>query len=147
MATNPSDSDDMSGSVTALQGRTLSASLTVRDLETSLAWYRDVMGFSVDRKHEREGKLVAVSLKAGDVAILIAQDNGEKGWDRLKGEGFSLRITTDQDVDQLAARIKKSGIELATEPTVMPWGARVFRLRDPDGFMFAISSEPQVQQS
>jgi uncharacterized glyoxalase superfamily protein PhnB len=137
----------MSGSVTALQGRTLSASLTVRDLETSLAWYRDVMGFSVDRKHEREGKLVAVSLKAGDVAILIAQDNGEKGWDRLKGEGFSLRITTDQDVDQLAARIKKSGIELATEPTVMPWGARVFRLRDPDGFMFAISSEPQVQQS
>jgi uncharacterized glyoxalase superfamily protein PhnB len=149
MATNPSDSDDPSGSgePPSLQGLTLSASLTVRDLEKSLAWYRDVMGFSVDRKHEREGKLVAVSLKAGDVAILIAQDNGEKGWDRLKGEGFSLRITTDQDVDQLAARIKKFGIELATEPTVMPWGARVFRLRDPDGFMFAISSEPQVQQS
>jgi uncharacterized glyoxalase superfamily protein PhnB len=105
------------------------------------------MGFSVDRKHEREGKLVAVSLQAGDVAILIAQDNGEKGWDRLKGEGFSLRITTDQDVDQMAARIKESGIELATEPTVMPWGARVFRLRDPDGFMFAISSERAVQQS
>lgn len=140
MATNPSDP-------TSLQGRTLSASLTVKDLEKSLAWYRDVMGFSVDRKHEREGKLVAVSLQAGDVAILIAQDNGEKGWDRLKGEGFSLRITTDQDVDQMAARIKKSGIELATEPTVMPWGARVFRLRDPDGFMFAISSERAVQQS
>ena len=136
MVTNPSGAASPS-----LQGLTLSASLTVRDLEKSLAWYRDVLGFSVDRKHEREGKLVAVSLKAGDVAILIAQDNGEKGWDRVKGEGFSLRITTDQDVDQMAARIKQSGIELATEPTVMPWGARVFRVRDPDGFMFAISSE------
>ena len=142
MVINPSDVASPS-----LQGRSLAASLTVRDLEKSLAWYRDVMGFSVDRKHEREGKLVAVSLKAGDVAILIAQDNGAKGWDRVKGEGFSLRITTDQDVDLMASRIKKSGVELATEPTDMPWGARVFRLRDPDGFMFAISSEPQVTQS
>ena len=38
------------------QGRTLSASLTVKDLEKSLTWYRDVMGFSVDQKHERELK-------------------------------------------------------------------------------------------
>jgi uncharacterized glyoxalase superfamily protein PhnB len=135
-----------SGSSPVLQGRSLSASLTVRDLEKSLAWYRDVMGFSVDRKHERDGKLMAVSLKAGDVGVLIAQDNGEKGWERVKGEGFSLRITTDQDVDQMAARVKQSGTELATEPTDMPWGARVFRVRDPDGFMFAISSEPPVQQ-
>ena len=139
--------DPSSAASPSLQGLTLSASLTVRDLEKSVTWYRDVMGFGVDRKHEREGKLVAVSLKAGDVAILIAQDNGEKGWDRVKGEGFSLRITTDQDLDQMAARIKQSGIELATELTAMPWGARVFRLRDPDGFMFAISSEPQAPQS
>jgi len=82
-----------------LQGRTLSASLTVKDLEKSLAWYRDVMGFSVDQKHEREGKLMAVSLKAGDVRLLIGQDNGAKGWDRIKGEGFSLQITTDQNID------------------------------------------------
>lgn len=131
----------------SLQGLSLSASLTVKDLEKSLTFYRDVMGFSVDRKHEREGKLVAVSLKAGDVAILIAQDNGAKGWDRVKGEGFSLRITTDQDLDQMAARIKTFGIVLDTEPMTMPWGARVFRVRDPDGFIFAISSEPPAQQS
>ena len=123
-----------------LQGRTLSASLTVKDLEKSLAWYRDVMGFSVDQKHEREGKLMAVSLKAGDVRLLIGQDNGAKGWDRIKGEGFSLQITTDQNIDELAGRIKALGVGLETEPTDTPWGARVFRLRDPDGFKFVISS-------
>lgn len=32
----------------------LAASLTVRDLQASLAWYRDVVGFAVDREYERE---------------------------------------------------------------------------------------------
>ena len=90
-------------------GRTLSVSLTVKDLEKSLSWYRDVMGFTVDRRHERDGKLLAVSLKAGDVQILIGQDDGAKGWDRVKGEGFSLRITTVQNIDELAQRIKELG--------------------------------------
>jgi uncharacterized glyoxalase superfamily protein PhnB len=130
-----------------LQGRTLSAALTVNDLEKSLTWYCDVVGFSVDRKHEREGKLVAVSLQAGDVRILLAQDNGAKGWDRVKGEGFSLQITTDHDLDEMANRIKQMGVALATEPTLMPWGVRMFRLRDPDGFAFTISSEAPAQQA
>jgi uncharacterized glyoxalase superfamily protein PhnB len=125
----------------SFRARTLSASLTVKDLQKSLAWYQDVVGFTVDQKHEREGKLMAVSLKAGDVRLLIGQDDGAKGWDRVKGEGFSLQITTDQNVDEIANRIKEFGGTLDSEPADMPWGARVFRFRDPDGFRLAISSE------
>ena len=120
--------------------RTLAASLTVRDLQKSLAWYEDVVGFTVDRRHERDGKLIAVSLKAGDVRLLIGQDDGAKGWDRVKGEGFSLQITTDQNVDEIAKRIKELGGKLEMEPADMPWGARIFRLKDPDGFKLTISS-------
>src|SRR5690606_21387468 len=47
-----------------LHGRELSASLTVKDLRGSVAWYRDVLRFEVDREHEREGRLIAVSLRA-----------------------------------------------------------------------------------
>ena len=126
--------------MTLLNGRTLSNSLTVKDLAASLAWYTDVAGFAVDQKHEREGKLVAVSLKAGDVRILINQDNGAKGWDRVKGEGFSMMITVDQSVDEIANRIKAAGGTLETEPADMPWGKRIFRLLDPDGFRITISS-------
>ena len=75
----------------SLHGRTLSASLTVKDVEKSLAWYRDIVGFAVDRRHERDGTLRAVSLRAGDVRILIGQDDGKKGWDRVKGEGRHVR--------------------------------------------------------
>ena len=127
----------------SLRGRSLWASLTVNDLQKSLAWYRDVVGFTVDQEHEREGRLVAVSLKAGDVRILLGQDDGAKGWDRKKGEGFSLQVVTAQDVDEVAQRIREHGGTLNSEPMDMPWGARVFRVVDPDGFKLAISSEVQ----
>jgi uncharacterized glyoxalase superfamily protein PhnB len=120
---------------------TLSASLTVNDLEKSLAWYRDVLGFAVTREFEREGKLFAVSLRAGVVPFLITRDDGGKGWDRNKGEGISLRLTTDQNIDELAKRIQAHGGTLDSPPADV-WGARVFRLRDPDGFRLVISSEP-----
>jgi len=120
---------------------TLSASLTVNDLEKSLAWYRDVLGFAVTREFERDGKLFAVSLRAGVVPFLITRDDGGKGWDRSKGEGISLRLTTDQNIDELAKRIQAHGGTLDSPPADA-WGARVFRLRDPDGFKLVISSEP-----
>jgi uncharacterized glyoxalase superfamily protein PhnB len=123
-----------------LTAQKLQASLTVNDLPTSLAWYRDVIGFAVNQEHVREGKLRAVSLKAGDVEILIGQDDGAKGFDRVKGAGFSLQLTTTQDIDELAIGIRKRGGTLASEPADMPWGARVFRVRDPDGFTLVISS-------
>lgn len=128
-----------------LRGRSLGASLTVKDLARSLTWYRDVVGFVVDRELEREGKLAAVALKAGTVRILINQDNGAKGWDRAKGEGFSLQLITSQDIDAIAARIKEHGGTLESEPADMPWGVRAFRVVDPDGYKLAISSEPPAR--
>ena len=125
----------------SLRAKSLQPSLTVKDVQKSLEWYRDVVGFTVDEQHEREGKVVAVSLKAGTVRLLLGQDNGAKGWDRLKGEGFSLMLITSQDIDGIAARIKAAGSTLASEPTDMPWGQRVFRVRDPDGFLLVIASE------
>jgi uncharacterized glyoxalase superfamily protein PhnB len=125
----------------SLRGRALQASLTVKDLQTSLSWYQRVVGFTIDKKYEREGKLRAVALKAGKVRILIGQDDGAKGLERAKGEGFSLMITTAQNVDELAQRVQDSGGTLESAPVDTPWGARVFRLRDPDGFRLTISSE------
>ncbi len=124
----------------SFRGRAMSASLTANDLHKSLAWWRDVVGFTVQEEHMRDGKLGAVSLVAGGVRLIVGQDDGAKGWDRAKGEGFSLYITTAQDVDEVAAAIKSRGGSLDQEPTDMPWGARAFRLTDPDGFKLTISS-------
>jgi uncharacterized glyoxalase superfamily protein PhnB len=124
----------------SFRGRSLSASLTVQDLRASSTWYRNVLGFTVEQRHERDGVLRAVSLKAGNVQILLGQDDGAQGWDRVKGQGFSLMITTAQDIDEYARLVRERGGTLETEPTTMPWGARMFRIRDPDGFKLTISS-------
>src|SRR5712671_6858876 len=59
----------------------LQASLTVKDLTKSVAWYRDVIGFIIDKEYERDGRRFAVALKAGAVRILVNQDDGAKGLD------------------------------------------------------------------
>jgi len=128
----------------ALIGKSLQASLTVKDLQKALTWYVDVVGFKVDRKLERDGTLRGVAVSAGDVRIILNLDDGAKGWERVKGEGFSLQITTTQSVDDVARRIKDKGGVLDLEPKDMPWGARVIRARDPDGFRWTISKVIQT---
>src|SRR5689334_24260077 len=135
----------MANSPMPFAARALSLSLTVKELQKSLAWYRDVMGFTVDQQYEREGQLRAVALKAGEIRILLNQDDGKRGWDRVKGEGFSFQFTTDQEIDGIASRIRSAGGKLETEPADMPWGVRSFRMVDPDGYRFAVSS-PRPQQ-
>ena len=54
--------------------------------------------------------------------------------------GFSLRITTGQNVDEIAAAIKARGGVLESEPADA-FGVRAFRLKDPDGVRLLISSE------
>ena len=122
-----------------LSAQSLQASLTVADLPKSVEWYRDVLGFTVAREFERDGRLFAASLQADIVRILLTQDDGAKGPDRTKGVGFSLQITTEQDIDAIAARAQKAGARLETEPADV-MGARAFRLRDPNGFLWVVSS-------
>jgi uncharacterized glyoxalase superfamily protein PhnB len=123
----------------SFRGRELGTALTVNDLQKSLQWYRDVMKFTVDRTIERDGKVLGYGLKAGTVQIFINQDDFAKG-QREKGLGMSFQITTIQDIDALANGIKSRGGTLVMEPADMPWGARVFRVRDPDGFGYVITT-------
>src|SRR5690242_4596530 len=124
----------------SFRARALGMSLTVKDVLKSRDWYRDVVGFTVDQEFEREGKIRSVALKAGDIRFIVNQDDGAKGWDRVKGEGFSFMFTTVQDIDSIAKRIRDHGGKLESEPADMPWGVRMFRMKDPDGYKFSISS-------
>ena len=117
----------------------LSVSLTVKDLQESLRWYTELVGFTLDRKMERDGELRGAVITAGNVRMLLNQDDGGKGWERVKGQGFSISINTEQDVDTIAKRVVDGGGKLTTEPADMPWGARAFRLHDPDGYQISIS--------
>ena len=129
----------MTATASPLIGQSLQVSLTVKDVQKSKDWYVDVLGFTLDRPLERDGKLRGFALSAGQVHVHLNLDDGAKGWTRTKGQGFSLRFNTAQDVDQLARGIKERGGSLDIEPKDMVWGARIIFLRDPDGFKWIIS--------
>jgi uncharacterized glyoxalase superfamily protein PhnB len=112
----------------------------VNDLEKSLAWYRDVLGFGVEELwKDDKGAVMGVSLKAGDVSFMIGQDDWKKGRERKKGEGFRIYCETKKSVDDLAKGIEARGGRLDQGPKDQPWGVRDISLTDPDGFKITIA--------
>lgn len=120
----------------------LGCSLTCKDVEASIRWYRDLLGFTVAHQFERDGKVAGAVITAGNIRIVLNQDDGKLGWDRIKGQGIYLQISvaTPADVDAAAERIRAGGGTLLNEPTDQPWGMRVFQFKDLDGFKLGVST-------
>ena len=124
---------------TRLQAKTVSPTLTVDDLQRSLAFFEG-LGFGVEERWEEDGVLLGVMLRAGEAHVNLTQDDWKKGRDRQKGVGTRLFISTAQDIDELAADAKKAGIALDTDAHDTPWGTRAFDVTEPSGFRLTISS-------
>jgi len=130
-----------SGGSKSLALSSASPSFTVNDLEKSLGWYKDVLGFAVEETWKNDdGKIMGISLKAGNVSFMIGQDDWKKGRDRKKGDGFRLYCETKKSVDDLARQIESKGGRLDSPPTDQPWGVRDISLTDPDGFKITIAA-------
>jgi uncharacterized glyoxalase superfamily protein PhnB len=125
-----------------LNATTLGCSLTCRDIEAAVAFYRDVLGFTVAMPFERDGKLAGAAITAGDIRIVLNQDDGKLGWDRIKGQGsyFQINVATRADVDAAAERLKAGGHAIHSEPADRPWGARMFTFNDLDGFKLGVAT-------
>ena len=122
----------------SLRLRSITPSLTVDDVEKSIRFYTDVLGFIVGERWEEGGRLLGVMLKAGACQIGLSQDDWKKGRNREKGVGTRLWCGTAQDIDALAARIKAAGGRLTLEPT-NEMGERHLGVDDPDGYHLGLS--------
>ena len=125
----------------ALQISAIVPSITVDDLQKSIAFY-EALGFAIDEKWEEGGTLLGVMLRAGKTQIGLSQDDWQKGRDRKKGIGVRLTMSTTQKIDEIAARAKAAGIKLKSEPHDTEWKTRAFEVTDPSGFLLTIFSEP-----
>ena len=124
-----------------LRLRGIAPSLTATDLQRSIAFYRDVLGFIIGEEWRERGVLMGVEMQAGAVTFMLSQDDFAKGRDRQKGVGTRFYCSTAQDIDRFAAQIRERGGMLDQEPKDMPWGARVFMISDPDGFKLTFQQE------
>jgi catechol 2,3-dioxygenase-like lactoylglutathione lyase family enzyme len=124
-----------------LRLRSFEPSFTVDDLEKTVRFYTEVLGFTVGERWTDGGVLRGVMLKAGVCELGLSQDDWAKGRGRPKGEAVRIWCNTAQDIDALAARIKAGGGRLTEEPMNQSWGARSLSVVDPDGFHLTIYRE------
>ncbi len=124
-----------------LRLRKLTPMFTATDLQRSMAFYRDVLGFVIGDEWRENGELSGCEIHAGAITFMLNQDDFKKGRDRQKGVGTRIWCHTAQNLDQLAAEIKARGGALDQEPQDMPWGDRVFMISDPDGFKLTFVQE------
>jgi uncharacterized glyoxalase superfamily protein PhnB len=124
----------------SLRLRNLAPSLTVNDLQASLRFWVEGVGFTVEERWEEDGELKGVMLVAGSCHLGLSQDDWAKGRERPKGVGFRLWAETAQDLDAIAARLRERGVA-AEGPKDEPWGGRSLTVTDPDGFILTIGVE------
>ncbi len=126
----------------SLRLRSLSVGITVDDMQRSLAFYRDLLGFTTGELWTEGGTVLGAELKAGTQTIWIGQDDWAKGRGRSKGVGMRLYLTTAQPVDRIAERITAGGGTLDHGPEDHPaWGVRDIGVTDPDGIKLSIQNE------
>src|SRR5688500_8425287 len=122
-----------------LQGTTIMPSLTVNNLQDSEKFFT-ALGFEIEDRWEDNGKLMGLMLKGGNARLGLAQDDGKKGLNRVKGVGVRIYIEANGDINAVAARAKAAGVTLTKEPHDTEWGARAFEVTEPSGFLLTIAS-------
>jgi len=102
--------------------------LEVNNLEESLSFYHDRLGFEID-SHNPEAEPPIASVRAGSLRITLVQQL-ETMLKRGRGVHFVLGV---DDVDRFHERLRSDGVEV-TAPRDEGWGGRFASLQDPDGY-------------
>jgi lactoylglutathione lyase len=109
------------------------------DLDVAVAFYVDVLRFRVVRD-ERSARNPYVALERGDVRLgLAARPAPEHPDARRPPTGVELVLEVD-DLAAAHARVRSAGWPLAEDLTDRPWGLRDFRLVDPHGYYWRVTT-------
>jgi lactoylglutathione lyase len=119
--------------------------LFVADMDASVRFYTDVLGYRVVRREETYASLRrgAAALGLGAVATL-PEDGAGPGFTqaRLAGDrGAGVEIVLEvPDLDAAYEQARAAGAKIAEPPRRQPWGLRDFRLADPDGYYVRVTA-------
>jgi catechol 2,3-dioxygenase-like lactoylglutathione lyase family enzyme len=112
--------------------------LEVNNLEESLAFYRDKLGFEIEN-NTPDSEPPMATLRAGRLKITLAQ-NLETMLRRGRGVNFFVGV---EDVDIYFEALRER-VDFVAAPVDEGWGGRFITVEDPDKyrFFFVTWSEP-----
>ncbi|HVQ36198.1 MAG TPA: VOC family protein [Pyrinomonadaceae bacterium] len=102
--------------------------LEVNNLEESVQFYQDQLGFEV-KKYTPDSEPPMATLQGGSLRITLAQQL-ETMLRRGRGVNFFFGV---DDVDQYYRELSQRGLELHP-PTDEGWGGRFITVQDPDKY-------------
>jgi catechol 2,3-dioxygenase-like lactoylglutathione lyase family enzyme len=107
----------------------------VRDLDVTIAFYTQNLGFYLLRRYLRNGREGAY-IGLGDVLFELGVDPDlDVG---VLGAAARLGLTVT-DLDEVLAELRRKGVELVEEPAEMrTFNGRQAAIRDPDGYVIAL---------
>lgn len=109
------------------------------DLDAAVRFYVDVLGFQVDRD-ERSSSSPYVALTRGTVRLGLAQrDDQVSVGHRRPPAGVELVLEV-ADLAAAHARVIAAGWPVDEDLTARPWGLVDFRLLDPAGYYWRITT-------
>jgi lactoylglutathione lyase len=120
--------------------------LFVRDLERSVAFYRDVIGLPF--KLQGDG-YVEFATQGARFGLYDRNRLGEltgQGTDPPDHPGGEV-VFLVEDVDAEAERLRAAGATILRGPVDRAWGHRTLHLEDPDGFVVELAGEIPRQPS
>jgi len=107
------------------------AMIYTKDVERSMRFYLDMMGFKLIEDFRYEGVPVYARLRApgGDGTIALHQAGPGVP---VGSDGVRLYFEV-RDVDGFCRKLQQKGFYIPQAPRMMPWGWRHAYLNDPDG--------------
>ena len=122
---------------------TLWPTLTVADVDASLAFYSDMLGFKPDLKlQDDDGKTFLGSVEVGDTVIMFESPDPtdpDSGRGARSGVRLTICFPESHDIDAFYAELRRKDVSIACEIGDRFWGNRDFTVRDPDGYHLIIA--------
>jgi uncharacterized glyoxalase superfamily protein PhnB len=119
-------------------GAMLRCELFPADLDAAVTFYVRALGFEVVGD-ERTAVHPYVALERDQVRLGLAWRPEVDHGPRRPPTGVELVLEVD-DLDAAHDRVLTAGCELAEDLTLQPWGLRDFRVLDPSGYYWRITS-------
>lgn len=118
--------------------------IAVRDLEESIAFYTDVLGFDLKERRKTEGKktgMISAVLTAGPLTFVLLQGTSPESqvarYVEHYGPGVQHIAVGLQNLPEVADRLKASGLEFDTGVIQGSGLLQIFSARDPgSGMMY-----------
>ncbi len=115
--------------------------IKVKDYRASFEFYKNILGLKLSSSWQRQDSWGAIFNTGTGFIEILWQPSGiglEESNYIPQRDKIDIFFEV-HDIDILYKRLSDSGVKISGKPQDMPWGYRIFKIKDPDNISIVIS--------